>query len=230
MKILSLSRNVLLVSLAVVGVGVSQEVAQAQTSTLFDFDSTGLADNQVVTNQISGLSIKNGSIGYEGGAATSFYTSGGNDIVNQNRLSSGASFSGGFLTTSTLFSNKNLEIDFDSLVSNLSFTVADMEGRERLTASIFDDAGGLLDSYTLTGNTAGAGDASGLLVSFDMSGISRLVLDSAQGSDTNRGIGYAIDNLRVETAESVPEPASMLGLLAVGALGAGTLRKRQQQA
>jgi len=233
MKILSLSQSILLVSLAIVGVGVSQESAQAQTSTLFDFDNTGLADGQVVTSQISGLSITNGSIGYTGGKVTGFYASSGNDAINQSRLSPGASFSGGFLTTQSFGSPQNLEIEFDELVSSVSFTVADLEvwggGQvELLTASIFDAAGGLLGRQTLAGNGPGAGDGSGLLASFNVDGISRLVLDPALNNNANAGVGYAIDNLRVETAESVPEPASMLGLLAIGALSAGTLRKRQQ--
>lgn len=230
MKNFSFGRNAILVSLTALSIATFQETAQAQNLTSYDFDSTGLSDNQVVTNQISGLSISNGSIGYEGGQTTSFYSGSGSDSVYQNKLASGASFSQGFLTTSTLFSSKNLEISFDDIVSSLSFTVADMEGSERLTASIFDEAGILLDSQILSGSTSGAGDGSGLLVSFDTDGISKLVLDSAQGSNTNKGIGYAIDNLQVETSQSVPEPTSVMSLLAVGALGAGALRKRQQQA
>lgn len=50
---------------------------------------------------------------------------------------------------------------------------------------------------------------------------------------TNQGVGPGVGEVvRIDDVESVPEPSSMLGLLAFGALGGGTWlkRKRQQQA
>jgi len=230
---LSLGFRFALVGTSALGLAMVQPSAQAQT-TLVDFDNTGLSDQQAVTNQIDGLSITNGSIGYEGGRRTGFISNRGDDLIRPGRLVPGASFSGGFLTTMTFASRQNLQIDFNSAVSNLSFTVADLEGKERLTASVFDAAGTLLGSQRLAGRNSfsdaipDARDGSGILVSFGLTGISRLVLDPAKDSRPNAGIGYAIDNLEFETAQAVPEPVSMLGLLAVGALGAGSLRKRQQ--
>ncbi len=74
------------------------------------------------------------------------------------------------------------------------------------------------------------------LLSVAGEGISRVELTFAnnsqkragQSSDPNiafRALSFTADT----TAEKVPEPASMLGLLAVGALGASSARKRQQK-
>jgi len=233
MQKLSLSLRLALLGVSSLGVVAIQPSAKAQ-ATVIDFDNTGLSDGQAVTNQIDGLSITNGSIGFEGGPRTGFQSKLGSDRVDSNRLTQGASFSQGFLTTQTFASKKNLKIDFESAVSNLSFTVADIEGKERLTASVFDISGNRLGRQVLVGNgisktrTPDARNGSGIFVSFNLAGISQLRLNPSKQSAPNVGIGYAIDNLEFETAQAVPEPASMLGLLAVGALGAGCLRKRQQ--
>jgi PEP-CTERM motif len=53
-------------------------------------------------------------------------------------------------------------------------------------------------------------------------------LSKAKGKLTvDLGTGKAIFDYTVDKAESVPEPASVLGLLAVGALGAGSLKRKK---
>lgn len=92
--------------------------------------------------------------------------------------------------------------------------------------------GGLQESKTITVNT----DAP-TWFDFDFLGIDSVKFTSFGGFDANwydRGSGthFAMDNFtfnETQTAESVPEPASLLGFLTISALGAASALKRKKQ-
>ncbi len=48
-------------------------------------------------------------------------------------------------------------------------------------------------------------------------------------SGANAAFGPVVDDISVEVAQSVPEPGSLLGLMAIATLGGGSLLKRKQQ-
>ena len=92
----------------------------------------------------------------------------------------------------------------------------------------------------LIGTFSTAGLSVGNTISFDATSIVNSFLTSGnqflgvrlQASSAPNGTAFVFDNFRLDAQQggtSVPEPASTLGLLAFGALGAGALLKRPQQ-
>ncbi|MBE8970701.1 PEP-CTERM sorting domain-containing protein [Nostocales cyanobacterium LEGE 12452] len=94
-----------------------------------------------------------------------------------------------------------------------------------------------VDAYTLDGigfdSNATNGDYGSVLVKF-ASAIDRFELVFTDGDDIgtrnpdNHGIGIG-DIKYTASSQSVPEPASILGLLVLGTFGASSVRKRKQQ-
>ena len=71
-------------------------------------------------------------------------------------------------------------------------------------------------------------------VDFNFLGIDQLKFSSFGGEEPDDHLGiwgadFVIDNFTFNETQSVPEPASTLGLLALGAMGTGSLFKRKQQ-
>ncbi len=69
---------------------------------------------------------------------------------------------------------------------------------------------------------------------FDFLGIDQLKFSSFGGVHNpnltyGQGTHFAMDNFTFNETKSVPEPASTLGLLALGAMGAGSMLKRKHQ-
>ena len=105
--------------------------------------------------------------------------------------------------------------------------------------SVGNDAG-FFDAIGGTKITAFARDGS-VLGSFlnEETGIEFFGLMTDKGQNEIAGLqfsfvdsepaGFAIDNLRFARSETVPEPASVIGILALGSLGAGSAFKRKQQ-
>jgi Protein of unknown function (DUF642)/PEP-CTERM motif len=82
---------------------------------------------------------------------------------------------------------------------------------------------------TLTANGASLGETMWKTFTYNLvatSTTTRLSFDNfGEKSDS---LGTYIDKVSVSAAQSVPEPASVVGLMAFGAIGAGSLRKRKQ--
>ncbi|MFB2891325.1 PEP-CTERM sorting domain-containing protein [Aerosakkonemataceae cyanobacterium BLCC-F50] len=111
-----------------------------------------------------------------------------------------------------------------------------------LTAAVTDfvsfnigDTGGDLDNYQIRVydladsliNTLNFSNTNRFPVSINLPGIHRLEIDFTGA------FGYSLDDLTFNTPtnnnQSVPEPTSVLGLLALGGLGAATLKRKQSK-
>ncbi len=116
-------------------------------------------------------------------------------------------FGVGLSTFSTLTPGFAVEL-FDPALTSLGITVVNTSGQ---VGSLFASAGGLF-SYT------------GVPVK-------RAVVDFNENFDTFAPDGprFALDNLTFTNSTPIPEPASITGLLALGAFGAGSLLKRKQK-
>lgn len=106
---------------------------------------------------------------------------------------------------------QDVEIDFNNLVSDLSFVVSGWQPGDSVLASIFGASNNFLSSLTIANN--------GLFDFGTISGISKLVFDD---SSTSAGVAY--DHITFNKSSSVPEPAPLL-LLALGLIGLGVSRK-----
>ncbi|MBD2775326.1 PEP-CTERM sorting domain-containing protein [Iningainema tapete] len=65
---------------------------------------------------------------------------------------------------------------------------------------------------------------------FDKAGTYTVGFGVVNALDTAASPTLAVDNVKLSSVAAVPEPASMLGILAVGAFGVTSLQKRKQQA
>ena len=124
-----------------------------------------------------------------------------------------------------------LTLDFATAISTLQFgvalgTVASLT--PGFTVELFDPA--LMSLGITPVNTSSLVSATEGLFTYSGAPVTRAVIDFNETA-ANR---FALDNLIYEPAIStpVPEPASLTGLLALGAFGAGSrlLRKHQQKA
>lgn len=119
-------------------------------------------------------------------------------------------------------------IRFDFLNSVSAFGVDFLANNANITLSIFDKADNLIDSLTLNWTTLPKE-----VYPFGFIGLNAGSNSIAYATiDTPlNGNELYIDNIiyQTQTATSVPEPVSALGLLAFGTLGAGSMLKRKQQ-
>jgi hypothetical protein len=108
----------------------------------------------------------------------------------------------------------DLEISFNSLVSNLSFVTSGWDDGDSVSASIYDASNSLLATIIITSNT---------LVDFSTyTGISRLFLD-----DNSSGYGIAYDQFNFNTT-TVPVPAAVW-LFGSGLLGMIGFSRRKRE-
>jgi hypothetical protein len=124
-----------------------------------------------------------------------------------------------------------LTLDFATAISTLQFGVALLSFRSStpgFTVELFDPA--LMSLGITRVNTSRLISFPEGLFTYSGAPVTRAVIDFNETA----AIRFALDNLIYEPAIStpVPEPASLTGLLALGAFGAGSrlLRKHQQKA
>ncbi|MBD2576447.1 PEP-CTERM sorting domain-containing protein [Oscillatoria sp. FACHB-1406] len=91
---------------------------------------------------------------------------------------------------------------------------------------------GLKNGISLYSKTVVVDTTSPTWFDFNFFGVDQLKFSSYGG--INPGLGgsgthFAMDNFTFNEKKSVPEPASTLGLLALGAMGAGSMLKRKQK-
>lgn len=120
-----------------------------------------------------------------------------------------------------------LEIDFSTAVSGAGAQIqANQYGSFTGIIEAFDSLGSSLGSFNLAGLSSGSSDNSAIFlgISSDSANIDRLTFSLANGSSD-----FAINQLDLRSGSTpVPEPTSVLGILAFGALSAGSLLKRKQ--
>jgi hypothetical protein len=124
-----------------------------------------------------------------------------------------------------------LTLDFATAISTLQFGVALLSGlrSSTFTVELFDPA--LMSLGITRVNTSRLISLPEGLFTYSGAPVTRAVIDF---NETGGAIRFALDNLIYEPAIStpVPEPASLTGLLALGAFCAGSrlFRKQQQKA
>jgi hypothetical protein len=124
-------------------------------------------------------------------------------------------------------------------VRSASGQLWDIDGGETFSIEALDSAGALISSITTPSvpNNEGPNTFSGLPYNFSFSNLgSDIGFIRISGISRIGGRAIGFDNFEAAGSSvnpeptSVPEPASLLGLLAVGAFGAGSALKRKQKA
>ncbi len=211
-------------------------------SVVVDFESVGLTEGTLLTNQLQGsfgVVFSNTLVAVESSPSYGF-NSGGTGAEDLAKNSEGAPFATrGNVFISDLFGGDsggkpwfggdpgtNIIVDFDNEVYNLQFLVADINGSdadpEILTATVYDGTNTLLETVTLSNGAAGDGMVDSVV--FTKSGIRRLEIDVTKGNDV---VGFGVDNIQFEV---VPEPASLVIWSLLAAIGAivGCWRRRKR--
>ncbi|MBD2576446.1 PEP-CTERM sorting domain-containing protein [Oscillatoria sp. FACHB-1406] len=92
---------------------------------------------------------------------------------------------------------------------------------------------GLKNGISLYSKTVVVDTTSPTWFDFNFFGVDQLKFSSYGGTNPGNlggaGTHFAMDNFTFNEKKSVPEPASTLGLLALGAMGAGSMLKRQRK-
>ena len=206
-KKLSIAAGVAVIALGAVGIEhadaamLNNSSGLASPNTTITFDEIVPPAGTVVTTQYSGLGVSFSNLVYAS-------QGGGFPHIDNNNL---GNFNGGL--NGGLFS-----IHFLQQQTEAAFAMVTNQGTSTFTALL---NGVVAETFTL-GTT--------VFSSNNFYGFTNILFDEIQVTPGGYGSYALIDNIQLGSSatESVPEPASVLGLLALGALGAGSARKRQQ--
>lgn len=142
-----------------------------------------------------------------------------------------------FLTTPNATRYEPLIITYTNPVSAAYGELFDIDGKEAWTIEARDKSGLLIDSVAFSSGDSGTGDALATPWFFKRENADIYSIKLAFTGQSNAGrIGLGFDNFSPTSAspdpdpiKSVPEPSSLLGLLAFGTFGATSLLKHKQQ-
>ncbi|MEH2378664.1 MAG: PEP-CTERM sorting domain-containing protein [Nostoc sp.] len=204
--------GIALTALTAIGFATTNSAIAASVTTLLQ-DSFDQENNSVPTldyNPFSNWNVINGSVDLIGNGFCDFLP--GNGLY--------LDLDGSTSQAGTLQSQKTFNFQAGDTV-NLSFELAgnrryDMSDSVTVSlGNLFSETFSLPGDQTFTNFTRSFTVANATNATLDFKGI---------GTDN---VGLLLDN--VTLTKSVPEPASIMGLLAFGAFGATSLRKRKQQ-
>ena len=191
--------------LVVSAVTVTSVMVQAE---IVDFESTGLAEGDALTNEIAGLTLEN-AILVEAGAPVIAFRGYPDDDTGA------APFDAGFSITDSLGSQTYapwvrytgpIVVKFDHTVFDVGFAICDIDQGgelvEVMTATVFSDIEGTtqLEQVVITSGDEGTGTAKVNNVAFAATGIRRLEIDV---NNIDNWIGFAVDNLQYSVGISV---------------------------
>jgi hypothetical protein len=120
------------------------------------------------------------------------------------------------------------QFDFSTVLSSLTVDFFDIESKETGILAINGESLASPDFVTW----AESGFADGNIVSQTFTDISSITLKLGRDVDngTGDGVNFRFSEIVAAAPEDVPEPATVLGLLGVGAIAAVSHRKQQGQA
>ena len=205
--------GIALTALTAIGFASTNSASAASVTTQLQ-DGFNSENNGVSTlnyNNFFNFDVKNGSVDLIGNGSIYDFLPGNGLYVDLD----GSTNKAGTLQSKTTF---NFQAG-DTV--NLSFQLAGNR-RNNLTDSVTVSLGNLFsETFSLPGSQA----FTNFTRSFTVASITNATLDfKGIGADN---VGLLLDN--VTLTKSVPEPGSIIGLLAFGAFGANTLLKRKQQ-
>ena len=219
---------------AVLSLGTLGAAQAASITTTIDFES-GFSDLQPVDTVLAGGNQVTFSVGpgTTGGISPAFIAETGGPITafspNDGAGTAIAADIGSFFLTDRGASNYFIE--FDQAVSGLGVDILDFRGDGGtrggdVTLTAFSDLFSTAISSTTFTIVNGLPDANLESLFVDVPGN---LIQSASIVYSGRDIGTGIDNITFET--EIPEPSSVLGLLALATLGASSrlVRKQKQQ-
>ncbi len=190
----------LLTSLRLFSVSVTLAVLAALYSSahadVIDFENITLSEGELLES-LPGVTFSGAILAIEGAPLVAFLGSGPDTVTDQQ-------FGGQFITNEgALGPGGTIEINFDPSVQTLSFLAADIDGGEVLEARVFDSAGNVLETVSITLGTPSSGDNVVTPVAFASQDIAKLTVSIGGGSS----LGWGLDHLQFTTAS--PEAAEI---------------------
>lgn len=167
---------------------------------VIDFESTGLPEGEVLTTQIPGLSFGGTAVLAAPGDPMFAFAGTLHDTA-------ASPFDAGFFISDALVNGDPFQyagpivVEFQNTVSDLSFTIADLEGTEVMTATLFDSNNNLIETVIEYGNSSPFGNGTAVPIPFTGSNVKRLEIEVVD--TTGIPYGWGIDNL---SFTPTPEP------------------------
>ncbi len=165
--------------------------SMASAAVIADFEGTGLSEGDTITMEASGLTISGGKLVTEGDPIASFVSfdaCGAGDTV-----CTGAPFDNDFLAPIEFVVGHILKIVFGSPLSQLEFTLGDIDAAEIVEIRAYNSAGLVetivVTSVDLPNGNPDTGDGHGTLVTFAALDIERIEIENLEPAL------YGVDNI-----------------------------------
>ena len=188
----------------------------ASASVTADFEGTGVAENDLITTQISGLTITGGKLVIEGSPAFGF-----NSIYGPDTVDTGACFDNAFLRPTSTDAEHIMRIEFDAPTDTLVFTLGDIDpistANEGVEIRAYDSGGVVLQSLSISSDEPDTGDGHGTRVEFSVTGIKFIEIKNLAP------VAYGIDNINLQSCPEYVDWTSATVSSASGTLCGSTV-------